>query len=779
MTKDDAEQRKVVVRKSFGRAILQCLPHLASIITSTAIIFVNLKGIYIGVDFRDIMRSDTLTLMGFQLIAKGNEILVVASLSLIVLHVLRNELLFGAGVPLGFIGSGMSFSDLMFFFSKEFIGGLLSLRRGGFLIRRLAVVILLLVSGCIAMLTGPVSATLLVPKSQDFAASKHDFVLNGTMSQFWPSDLSSEVDEIRQICNTTTTFQQDVCPAAGFKSLRQHWSGMNYTNFISHTVPPYAKELASSLFYWPVDSPKSYVPPLYIMGGPRNDAGRFNPSTWLVQAHAATATILQQVAANWWTRLRSQLTISSSRIDDRNVKALVHSAIADVRCASPQNLSISEHMVQFSTIQYWTFWNGSAFTTNVENLTAYPSSQLRLQWFHLPQSFGPSSIGAIFQSPWDATNSSRVVVGCSAQLGWVPAYTITDSYTFWTGWYPWGVSFGARIPTYDAAADAQSTPSNGRVAVPDEWLSLLTPEVHDLDSGPEAPLTTTLELILESAGFGITGQPWNGTTLTEDWTNSDGLPMGGKTRLLEAIIGSVLVDGLSRAGSNRVVKGLDVTAKWLPEDYYTTESSLQTGTLDSIGITELQANMHITGYAYKASLTSYLSMAVLLTHILMATVHTFWVGIYQQYLHSWKSTAELVTLAQNSEPNASVLANTGAGIEKLKTFAQIGKVRVRPARKTGERHVELVFSDELPGDDHERAIASHKQAKSRTSCEEHSPGRTQAAQKSWTFPVTEELRQRLGMARRRTFEPELVPLRDSGHDPERPNDIVVIGQAYG
>jgi hypothetical protein len=44
--------------------------------------------------------------------------------------------------------------------------------------------------------------------------------------------------------------------------------------------------------------------------------------------------------------------------------------------------------------------------------------------------------GGVFETPWESDKTSRAVIGCTVQAGWVPATVFINEYTFWTGWYP-------------------------------------------------------------------------------------------------------------------------------------------------------------------------------------------------------------------------------------------------------------------------------------------------------------------------------------------------------
>jgi len=81
-------------------------------------------------------------------------------------------------------------------------------------------------------------------------------------------------------------------------------------------------------------------------------------------------------------------------------------------------------------------------------------------------------------------------------------------------------------------------------------------------------------------------------------------------------------------------------------------------------------------------------------HATLASVHVLWLLLRNRVSRSWDSIAELIALAQNSQPAEKVLQNTGAGIGLFHTFATMARIRVRPAAAQGtaqQDRVELVF----------------------------------------------------------------------------------------
>ena len=99
------------------------------------------------------------------------------------------------------------------------------------------------------------------------------------------------------------------------------------------------------------------------------------------------------------------------------------------------------------------------------------------------------------------------------------------------------------------------------------------------------------------------------------------------------------------------------------------------------------------GYAYKASrATDYLSICVLLFHIIVALSHTIQVVLTRYSSASWDSAEELIVLAQVSRTDTKDLRHTSAGIKQLSTMALNTRIRAsRSGVGGGEGNVELLI----------------------------------------------------------------------------------------
>ncbi|KAL9620620.1 MAG: hypothetical protein Q9160_004874 [Pyrenula sp. 1 TL-2023] len=775
--------------------------------------------------------------MFLQLLAKAHEILIVGSLGQIILQSVRHELLFGDGLPLGLIGSGISFSDFAFFFKREFWGAVGYVARrgggGGSRKRRVGFVGLVVGAGITAVLAGPASAVLLVPKDQSFPSGRTDFYLPGEEEELFPKDLSGSMAALHPFCDHSTSTAVAICPASGFLSLLSHWStSSNPTSPLPLTQanpPAYAAPLSGSHFYFPVSSPSSPggIPSLYSLGNlrPDNSSLLSQSFTFLVQTHAASAVVLNRLATDWWGRMREK--IDPLRISDRNVKGEgARGAIVGVRCAGPREVVVEEgegdRVVQFPTMRERFDWAESwGLEVDALNSTAADADaeRLRFRWVHLPASFGALSIGAVavFESPGASDSKSRTVIGCSAQSGWVPVQMLSDQYAFWTGFYPFNIGFGERTPAWVAGSEA---PTNGRIALGDEWLGLLTPPAPAIGSenSSQQISSSTIETILTAAGLADPSNPSaQGTSLTADWIESDILPNAGKTRLLEAIISSVLADGLSRSGSHLAFNTTSNTppSSWdlsstayapIPSFNHTilqphsSKPSLQKPP-STINYTTLHATFSITGYSFRITLAGYLAMVVLLTHMVLAWTHVVWVlGFGKRTSRSWGSVAEWIALAQNGRGRGGGggggLVNVGGGIGCVGTFVRVAKVRVRSdGDEEGGEHVELIFEEVgdrygvdgngggmgcTSGDDD--GLASGVKRASTISHNAFGDSGN-AGRVSWTFPLDASrsfVQRDVELQSQSSATERLIPrVHLADDDYEKKGGIVRVNQAYG
>ena len=93
-----------VYRTSLKAALSNSAIHILPILASLTTVILNLKTVYLGRTLTGQIRSAAVSIAMLQVTAKLVELLIIASLTNIVRHTTRKELVLGNGVPLGAIG---------------------------------------------------------------------------------------------------------------------------------------------------------------------------------------------------------------------------------------------------------------------------------------------------------------------------------------------------------------------------------------------------------------------------------------------------------------------------------------------------------------------------------------------------------------------------------------------------------------------------------------------------------------------------------------------------
>lgn len=110
------EEKKVIVETSIWVALARCCGHILPLAISVFLLSYNFTGSYIGAQLSGpAYISDSVKFQLLQFVAKAHELLILGSTANVIFHMLRNQLLWGSGIPLGLVASGFSFTELSFF----------------------------------------------------------------------------------------------------------------------------------------------------------------------------------------------------------------------------------------------------------------------------------------------------------------------------------------------------------------------------------------------------------------------------------------------------------------------------------------------------------------------------------------------------------------------------------------------------------------------------------------------------------------------------------------
>ena len=680
------EQKKVVVSSSRRLAVSRCGVHIVPIIVSAVIVAVNLKQDFIGIDFHGLIHSETVNIALLQTAAKVQELLIVASLSTIAFQLIRDELLYGEGIPLGMLGAGIDMSKLSFFWSREFIGGLRGLVKGSRRYRKVQLVVFLLLAGALSLLAGPACAVLLVPQIQDWPIGGTPVSLNGTEDSFWPVEMTGNSSQ-PAICLSPGESLNGVCPSGGYRSLWSHYYNLDSTTYADY-VPAYAYQLSGNHYYWPVESVQPMMTRTISLGWPKL-------TVWMVQPHLAASIVLEQLMKGWWQALLASGSYQDSEIIDRAAaSSLIYNPLVRVNCAPPAQLSSSNHSVLFPVIDSPDFrtleLDGSVLPDN-------PKNHVQFSWIHLDNNFRPVTTGAVLQSAWSHDNESRLVIGCSVAAQWVKANVRSDSYSFWQGWYPKSIDFDHPYPIQGSILKNGSVSTQDAIVVDESWLNSLTPATPPTEPGYLDWKPTTIESILSAVRI-TEGTGNNNSISVNDWQTEDNSNRPG---LLASVIASIFVDGLSRAGVQQLFTNQGNPSQWILSPYE------EDPNFDNLMLRNKRAlkyppqndmfrvDFGISGLNYSMSLAQKLAMIVLFLHIALAAFHSVWLITRGKSSACWDSMTEIMAIAQNSKPAIRSLENTAAGIQYSSTFSK--RVIVSPAKLPGSQedsHLEFEIIEE-------------------------------------------------------------------------------------
>ncbi|EON68685.1 hypothetical protein W97_07943 [Coniosporium apollinis CBS 100218] len=299
------EPKKPVIVQSVWIASSRCAVHLLPALVSIVIIALNLQTYFIGFQLAGIPDTDRISMAALQVTAKLQELLIVASVGAIIHHQLRSCLHDSQGLPFGLLGSGLSFTQVSFFWSQAFVGSLTQNVS-------LPLLCLLIVGGVIASTAGPATAVLLIPRQISYPAGQTSYYVNGMSEDLWPQHLGL----VHYLPNYTNLFGESidcasnrgfisaVCPSGGYASLMGHFSA----NPIQHLPNPgfsFSRIDRPREFYslFPsgngilVKSRQGHTAPQTLSGNIRTPLDI--SETFTYATHGATANLQRRINLDW------------------------------------------------------------------------------------------------------------------------------------------------------------------------------------------------------------------------------------------------------------------------------------------------------------------------------------------------------------------------------------------------------------------------------------------------------------------------------------------------
>ena len=531
------EGPKYVIQKSFLISMGRCTVHMIPAGLYIFLTYFNLLDVFIGPGFSVRDRYDGAYLIAFQIAAKILELFSIASMGTILLQVLRHDMLYGEGVPLGLLTSHLWCTSPQSVLSPEYlsaghtivkdvsktiIGTLRGWCKNWKIIqwhwRRIRLFVLISIAIIITGSIGPFSAVLLVPRLQQFPAGGTKFNLDATATELWPGNVTSDLE--LDVCSSEEATKYPICPSGGYPTARDRWSlsGIYDSDGFRPSVDGSTLGWAS---YTSID-PWGVLP---TMAGNGNDRlgplGGYMPTAF-AQVNAYTAVMAQTLLRDWFSAAREASNNQENRHGPlQSARSFVHASyeasgvsrypMTTVRCSLPQNLSSLADTFNFH--QFDRYQNASEFvntaawsddnhtiSVSISHLQRHPISHLRTQWVDLPMDvFHPRTTGLLFEMPWAANNASRVAVGCTAVAAWCTSWMYLNPDYIMMPDRPGRI--GKPTKELTNATDVDWLSYNRHVTLDRSWLNLLTPKAPDSSVKDTSWEPSTLDMIFEAAGF--------------------------------------------------------------------------------------------------------------------------------------------------------------------------------------------------------------------------------------------------------------------------------------
>ena len=681
--------------------------------------------------------ADDINLALLQIAAKVQELLIVASTSTIVFDLTRTELLSGNGVPLGLIGSGFSFKDISWFWSPDFwcsLGYQTQWHRKTFLLMTLVL------AGLLAVMAGPATAVLVIPRSRIWPAGGTSFFLQGSDAELWPTYLNYTPDQDSPLCQGSNAMRYGICPSGGYYAFLSHNRQVNISKFMDE--PEYDWTYGDIPCDIEINDPTSQIPRIRTLGDIRSEGRLGKRTTFFTQPQIASLVFLKQLTADWWDATQ-KISWSKPRDSSRyhyakNLQTTVQTQNPQVHveCSTAQNVSTGLVESVWFPI-YESHQNQTLNISIPEYSINLPNS--RFSWVPLNTSKLPdATTGALFTffpgHEGRTANRTKYALAISCT---VRAYWLKTSIKY-------GNYYNYAFTSYDIIGGTARP-----LTVSEPWLEALTPLLSD-DSANNATYNhsnifdhsdiyryssihtnatnntypNSMEILLEQIqvlnGGDLADKSYNNSyngTMVEKWNAETFATGGNRTTFLEGLLAAVFTDGLSRTNSVRAFSQTDLPfGQWSLWSYDRVEdfnnailqggNALRAPSTDQ-DITESRMNATIEGYSYHASSTTdFLAIAVVLFHCLVALAHTIYCVLHGVSSCCWDTVTEILTLALGSPADGGIPENTGAGIKNGRTFKEKAWVRVNKGR------VVLIFereaAEEENGDHDIRAIEETK-----------------------------------------------------------------------
>lgn len=671
----DHEREKVAVYEHKGHALLRCTIHIAPIGTSLALLILNISNYYIGGELTGTTGEDTQKLAALQVASKLLELLMLSSLATLMLTYIQRELTFGDGLPLGALLAAKEISSISFLWSSRFWGAVTFRNDKGARKRKkwMFLIPLMTMSTILGVFVGPLSATLIIPRVDDWPAGGTAFWVNGTHESLFPRrmEASASLDH----CFTDTG--DPSCPYGGWEMINQ-----GYYSF------------------WPRLEPLGSMPENVYMPGPysvrhltlrsrSNDSlDGFYQSIWT--GANSVASVPPSVVSDGIAELARLWSFAARNFDQakrfwshRDVTFTVQAPtpIVQTQCTGASDFASNESATSLP-IPIMNTPPDRLELCQVPHKTVTewlaPGQSPNLLWLEdmKLKSRTNSTMNAIVTIP-AAANGSSLIFTCSIDSA-IPKWEVSTSRNL------------VKIVDGNGLGWASTAGMLPKIDLSFEWVKYLNPQISGAGNA------TIFSKMVSTAGI------WNTTMPSHDYSYQ---------YIVESIISTMIANGLGRASYNSSMighlRGYNASDPWghsqsdsnewvknlLPSKHMGFNDDPDNSAYDPLSASEAAESTMFTmratvnGYAFSAhGKAAKASIAALITYIVLAVCH-----IVYSWKTGWASTAsdsslEVAMLAASSR-RTTRLRNTGAGTETVGIYEEMVQIRARDDR------LELVFRD--------------------------------------------------------------------------------------
>ncbi|KAI0967298.1 hypothetical protein F4678DRAFT_475278 [Xylaria arbuscula] len=690
----DDEPPKQVVYKSRATIVWRSAVHILPAAVSVFLAFINIRGYFIGASLQGDDDADSLKFATLQVVAKIQELFIMSSVGAMILYAIREDLLFGIGIPLGLVGADRAFTQLSFFWSLEFWGGVLSYRRVKEVYLRYRLLVLLCFGGLLASTAGPAAAILIIPRMIPWPVGGGIFWLTGSDTQLWPTYLDKEY------------LENSLQPLIG-----TWWGPEPHSQF---------------------DQQGSDIRKVIHYSSSRVD----QKDTWVYTTHAPTANLQDAIV----TRYRDSLDLLREVSPDSPLEAkpaniyLAKSKLYQVKtkvplvrtCCHPQppiNSSSMPTSVYFPKFEEFQIYRNSSEIGPVFKMDTLQllNQEMVRRNYSLPRDHNFPILAIPVEMPEEEVASLGLllihldpeataelpwwdVMACSIDTRWAKGRSIIEtnglrpdlvSHEFMSDRVANPIRTELDIAGADSFESLSWAPQNDgnleRIRLRMGWYDLLS------------PLIPSSEMNVQPGWGAVTIQPPGstadiyGTTIEQlikltTFPNTT-LSLTGQIRVkksVEVIIAATVADGLSRCGAHMHIGASLNISNWQADRYNVTYARTQVRLGEPVetfplpevlvGRPHTQMTMRAIYTGYVISITNSFDrfcVVLLLAYAAVAVAHTLWClkpGRGRAH-EAWSTIPELVALSQQSDPEPpSILSNTCAGVRSLETMGRVAVV---------------------------------------------------------------------------------------------------------